>query len=368
MNNDLTVCRIHDILCRRAAGDTFLQALHHVVVAAVDEGADLHVRDLTAVSDRAVFFLNNDFLGYVDKSSGQITRVGGTQSGIGQTLAGAMRAHEIFQNVQTFTEVGLDGQLDGTAGGIGHHAAHAGKLFDLLIGTTGAGIRHDTDVIVFAKAFFQLRCQVIVSLIPDFNDFLVALFVRRQTEAVVHIDLVDRRLGFVQDLLLGSRHDHVGNGNRHGGSGRVLVADRFNPVKHLSGLGGAVDVDGLLQDLLQHLLVDQEIHFQRQLVAGDGAVHKAKVLIQNLIEEEAAERGVDIRADGVSVRILSFAADRYKRVKIQFTVLISQNGFVHVAVGRTLALRTRTDLCQIINTQNHILRRNGHGAAVGRLQ
>ena len=56
-----------------------------------------------------------------------------TESCIGQTLSCTMSGDEVLQYVQTFSEVGLDGQLDGTAGCISHQTTHAGKLFDLLI-------------------------------------------------------------------------------------------------------------------------------------------------------------------------------------------------------------------------------------------
>ena len=67
-----------------------------------------------------------------------------------------MSGDEVLQYVQTFSEVGLDGQLDGTAGCISHQTTHTGKLFDLLIGTTGTGICHHEDVIVFIKAGQQI--------------------------------------------------------------------------------------------------------------------------------------------------------------------------------------------------------------------
>ena len=62
-----------------------------------------------------------------------------------------MSGNKVFQYVKTFTEVGLDRQLDGTAGSIGHQTTHAGKLFDLLVGTTGTGIRHHINIVVFIE-------------------------------------------------------------------------------------------------------------------------------------------------------------------------------------------------------------------------
>ena len=62
-----------------------------------------------------------------------------------------MRRHEVLQYVQTFTEVGLDGQLDRTTGCIRHQTTHTCQLLDLLVGTTGTGVRHHEDVVVFIQ-------------------------------------------------------------------------------------------------------------------------------------------------------------------------------------------------------------------------
>ncbi len=129
-----------------------------------------------------------------------------------------------------------------------------------------------------------------------------------------------------------------------------------------------MDVDGLLKDLLQHLLVDQEIHFQGQFVARDGAVHEAEVLIKDLVEEEAAERAVNVLTDRISVPVHAVAADRHERVQVQSAVFIGQDGFVHAAEGRAFTLRAGTDLGQVVDAQDHVLRRHRHGTAVGRLQ
>ena len=76
----------------------------------------------------------------VDQTAGQITGVGGTKRRIGQALTGAAGGDEVLQNAQAFTEVRLDGDLDGLTGGVRHQAAHTGELTDLVHGATGAGV------------------------------------------------------------------------------------------------------------------------------------------------------------------------------------------------------------------------------------
>ena len=91
-----------------------------------------------AVAGAAVVLADDYVLADVDHSAGKIAGVGGTQSGIGKSLTGASGRDEVLQNGQALTEVSLDWDLNGLTGGIGHQAAHTGKLADLVHGTAGA--------------------------------------------------------------------------------------------------------------------------------------------------------------------------------------------------------------------------------------
>ena len=62
-----------------------------------------------------------------------------------------MGGNKVFQYVQTFTEIGLNRQLDGTSGSIGHQTTHTGQLLNLLVRTTGTGIGHHINIVIFIK-------------------------------------------------------------------------------------------------------------------------------------------------------------------------------------------------------------------------
>ena len=178
----LSCIRIHDILGDVSAGETLLQALDGLL--AVGKGLDLHVGDLS-LSFTAVCLTDDQILGYVYQTSGQITRVGGTQSRIGQTLTGSMGRDEVLQYVQTFTEVGLNGKLDGVTGSIGHKASHSSQLLDLLIRTSGSGVSHHEDVVVLIQASQQIVGQLIVRLLPGIDHLFITLLLGDKTAAEV---------------------------------------------------------------------------------------------------------------------------------------------------------------------------------------
>src|SRR5947207_3085102 len=81
----------------------------------------------------------------VHEAAREVAGVGGFERRIGQAFARAVRRDEVLQHGEAFAEAGRDGRLDDFAGGLGHQAAHPGKLADLLFRTTRAAVSHDVD-------------------------------------------------------------------------------------------------------------------------------------------------------------------------------------------------------------------------------
>ena len=82
--------------------------LEHAVRVGVAE----HVLDPDAAGRLAVPLAHDELLRDVDESTGQVAGVGGTQRGVGQTLARAVRRDEVLEHGQAFTEVALDRARD----------------------------------------------------------------------------------------------------------------------------------------------------------------------------------------------------------------------------------------------------------------
>ena len=105
-----------DVL-EQAAADEVLVQLALLVVQRV---RDSHV-------GAAINLVHDDVLRDVDQTTGQVTRVGGTQSGVSHTLTSAVRGDEVLQHRQALTEVRLNRNVDGAALGVCHQAAHGGS-------------------------------------------------------------------------------------------------------------------------------------------------------------------------------------------------------------------------------------------------
>ena len=183
-----------DLLERHAAHDTVAQRLDNL--AGFDDTGDEN-----SVHRAAVVFADDHVLRDVNQTARQVTRVGGLQRRIGQTLAGAVRRDEVFEHRQPFTEVRRDRGLDDFARRLRHQSAHSGELTDLLFRSAGAGIGHDVNRIelAFLVALLHLAKHFIGDFFrdgrPDFDDLVVAFAVGD---------------GAVQILLLHGDHQFVG--------------------------------------------------------------------------------------------------------------------------------------------------------------
>ena len=161
-----------------------------------------------------------------------------------------MRGDKVFQYVQPLTEIGLDRQFNRMACRIRHQAAHAGKLFNLLIRTTGAGIGHHINVVVFVKTGQKVVRKLIVRRLPGLNYFFIALFLCDQAAPEVLGNVVNRGLRVRDQLRLAGRNRHIRDRNRHGRPGGIFIANGLNIIQSHRCLGRAVDIDNFFKDLL----------------------------------------------------------------------------------------------------------------------
>jgi hypothetical protein len=162
-----------------------------------------------AVGGPAVLFDDDDVLRHVDESAGQVPRVGGLESRVGEALAGAVRRDEVLEDREPLAEVRGDRRLDDLARGLGHQAAHSGELPDLLLRAAGTRVGHDVDRI-------ELRPDLVGALhllehlvgdrfgrpVPDVDDLVLALAGGDDARVALGVDLEHFLVGRVEELLL----------------------------------------------------------------------------------------------------------------------------------------------------------------------
>ena len=238
--------RVADRVAGRAADD-------HVLQLDLDRLALIDGRLGDAVEGVAVDLVDDDVLRHVRQLAGEVTGVGGLEGRVGQPLAGAVGGGEVFQHVQAFAEVGPDRRLDDLARRLGHQAAHAAELADLVDVTAGAGDRHHGDrvevaegarvvrrhrlalgvAVVLGEAGHQVLGDLLAGVAPDVDELGVPLLLGDGAHAVVLLDLVGLLLAFLENRQLAIRAADVGDAKGEPGKRRSLEAERLHVVQQL---------------------------------------------------------------------------------------------------------------------------------------
>src|SRR5690606_7492004 len=145
-------------------------------------------RDVDAALGLAVVLAHDDVLRHVHQTTSQVTRVGGPQRGVRQTLTGAVGVDEVDQHGQALTERGLDRPRDELTLRVGHQALHAGQGPGLGEVTRGAGLHDHDDRVVLGVEVPQHLPHLFGGVLPDLDQGLVAFLVVYRTALVLLLD------------------------------------------------------------------------------------------------------------------------------------------------------------------------------------
>ena len=139
----------------------------------------------------AVLFQDDYVLRYVDQAPGQVAAVCCPQGRVSQTFSRSVRGDEVFQNTQPFPEAAADRQVDDSAGGVAHQAAHTGHLADLGDITFGAARCHQVHRAVAVEAILDRRLDLFGGVAPDRDRSVVSLLLCDQPTVELVLDLGD---------------------------------------------------------------------------------------------------------------------------------------------------------------------------------
>src|SRR5512147_2658926 len=91
-------------------------------------GDIIRFTDPDTIVRTTVMLIDDDVLGNIHETPGQITSVRGAERSICEAFARAVRGDEVFLRRKAFTEVGTDRHWDDASGRISHQTAHAREL------------------------------------------------------------------------------------------------------------------------------------------------------------------------------------------------------------------------------------------------
>ena len=105
-----------------------------------------------------------------------------------------------------------------------------------------------------------------------------------------------------------------------------------------------MDVEGMLQDRLKVLFLDQIIDLKLKEILRDAAVNHAQILRKYLVEEESSESGLHDSGYLLAGFVPLGNADFYPGVKVKSMVLIRKKRLVDITVYGILAKSAGTFL------------------------
>ena len=253
-------------------------------VVPVPRTVGLDALDPDATGRPAVVDADDELLGHVDQTPGQVPRVGRAQRGVGQSLAGAVGGDEVLQDREALTEGGLDRPGDHLTARVGHQALHAGDLADLLRVPSGTRVHHHVERVEGDRGQLGLHGppDLGVGRGPDLDLLLAPLVVGDDAPLELRLRLLGLLLVAVEDGLLVRRRLHVVDGDGQTRLGGEAEAQRLDPVQarghHVLGVVG------------RQLLDDQA---DGRVALADHVVDVGEALGQRLVEEHPARRGVE---------------------------------------------------------------------------
>ena len=274
-----------------------------------------------------------------------------------------MGAHEEFQHVQAFTEVGADRHFDGASRRRSHQAAHAGQLSHLTGAAAGPGARHHADGVVGGQHFHHSVLQPVGGALPGVDNHAVALVLAHFAPAVLLVDPSHQIVGFLEPGLFFGRDDNVADGHGDSAAGGIFIAQVLDGVQHLGCLAFAVGVEALFHDLAQVLLDHLMIDFQHELVVHGVAGLEAQVLGHHVVKDQQAQGGIDDAPFGHALPG-AFHAHLDGGLQGNLGALISHHGFVRGSEHAARALGVVPGNGQVVAADNHVLGRRNNGHAI----
>ena len=349
-----------DLLERNAADDAVTQRLDDF--AGFNDSSNVN-----AIHRAAIVFADDYVLSNVNQTASQVARIGGLQCRIGQSFTRAVRRDEVLQHRQPFAEVRSNRRLDDFARRLRHQTAHSGQLANLLFRSASAGVGHDVNRIddAFFIALLHLAEHFVSNSFgdsrPDFDDLVIALAVGDGSVQILLLDRNHLLLTIANQGLLVIGNDHVVNPDRQSGSRREAEAEILHFVEHLDRDFETVlqvaEVDQLTNPLLLQQAVDVW-HAVGKVIVQDCASNRC-VQERAIVAHRISVNDVLIVISGGEVDHLTGVAQTDRRKRLDFSGMQREQNFVDVRERAAFTLGTGLAFRQVVQTEDHVLRRNG---------
>ena len=114
-------------------------------------------------------------------------------------------------------------------------------------------------------------------------------------------------------------------------------------------------IDNLFQNLLQTLLSNMEIYFQKKFIARNAPVNESRSCGRISLNRKRPSVRLYVVMDRLAVRQSLFTAHLNNRLQRDCSVFIRKDRLIDILEGFSFTFDTRSLLRQIVDTEDHIL-------------
>ena len=187
---------------------------------------------------------------------------------------------------------------------------------------------------------------------PSIDNLVVTFVVGNEAHVVVGHDLLYIGITFIDKSLFLGRDNHVGQIERKAALEGHLVSEVLDVVEELGCTHNTAYFDDITNDGTQRLL-------------GKNLVDITHLFGNELIDENTTHRGIAQHFDIIAVLIEVLYTHLHGSMQCHLTFVVGNLSLLRSVENETFALGTGAQFGNVVQTQDHILRRHGDRGTVG---
>ena len=176
---------------------------------------------------------------------------------------------------------------------------------------------------------------------PGIDDLVVTLVVGDEAHVVVVSNLTDLLVTFLNESGLLLRDDDVIEVERQTGEVSHAVTQVLDTIEELAGLGETDILDHISDDVAKALL-------------RDDLIDKTNLLGDDAVDDDTSNGSLDHVAHFLAFHQV-INHDLHLSVQVALALVVSDDGLLGTIERESLALCTRANLGDIVQTEHHVL-------------
>ena len=335
----------------------------------VEVAVGIDQRKHQTTASTAVVFTHDHILRNVHQTAGQVTRVSGTQRGIGKTLTSTVSCDEVLQHRQPFTVGGLNRAGHNLALRVRHQTADTRNLTNLHPVTTCARGHHAVDGIqttVVAQILAHSLSDRIGSFGPNLDELFTALVVANHTDIKLILNRGGLLLIAFHNRGLSRRGRDIRNGDGHARTRCPVEASVLEVIQGTRHDIHRVLLSKVVNELAQSLLIcnarEPRVILRQSLVEQN--------LTDSALQQNRIARRVTLRGFPTLGRYKLITRETHLNLGVQLNIVTIHRHQSFSDRRECVALVLLTFACggQVVQANDHILRRHSYRTTVRRLQ